>query len=262
MKNKNSQGLFKNTGNRLGRKVYISPKNSDLELLGYGRVVLNGKTKPVVVKTGGNEFGWICYRGTAVIKVDGQEYKLNRYDILYVPRDCRVELGTSSSVDLIECSAPADLKTAVTVVRFAEIKAGTKYHSIAGQPPCQREIFKLIDDNVPARRLLAGVTFSQPGSLTSWPPHEHTKTKEEIYLYIDMPAPAFGIQMVYENNKTPEFVGVVRENDAVVVPRGYHPNVACPGYTIGFCWLMAAKNPLTDRSWTNVNVQPEFNPAK
>ena len=58
----------------------------------------------------------------------------------------------------------------------------------------------LIGKNVEAGRIMAGVTFSQPGNWTSWPPHEHAAMLEEAYLYVDMPKPAFGVQLVYTNS--------------------------------------------------------------
>ena len=87
----------------------------------------------------------------------------------------------------------------------------------------------LIGKNVQAGRIMAGVTFSEPGNWTSWPPHEHAAMLEEAYLYIDMPAPAFGIQLVYTNPREPELATIVREGDVVLMPQGYHPNVAAPG---------------------------------
>ena len=63
---------------------------------------------------------------------------------------------------------------------------------------------------------------------------------EEVYLYIDMPSPAFGVQYVYTNRQDPEIADVRREGDCVVIPQGYHPNVAAPGGRIGFLWFMAA----------------------
>ena len=69
-----------------------------------------------------------------------------------------------------------------------------------------------------AGRILAGVTFSHPGNWTSWPPHEHAQMLEEAYLYIDMPAPAWGIQLVYTDPKAPELAVVVREGDVVLMP--------------------------------------------
>ena len=105
---------------------------------------------------------------------------------------------------------------------------------------------------------MAGVTFSSDGNWTSFPPHEHHDMLEEAYLYIDMPAPQWGIQMVYTNLDEPELVQVVHEGDVVIMPSGYHPNVAAPGGSINFLWMMAANREGVDRQFGVVNVQPEY----
>ena len=105
---------------------------------------------------------------------------------------------------------------------------------------------------------MAGVTFSEPGNWTSWPPHEHAAMLEEAYLYIDMPAPAFGVQLVYTDAREPELATIVREGDVVLMPQGYHPNVAAPGGAINFLWMMAANREDDDRQYGVVNVHPEF----
>ena len=102
------------------------------------------------------------------------------------------------------------------------------------------------------------MTFSQPGNWTSWPPHEHAVLAEEAYLYIDMPSPGFGVQLVYTNTREPEVATIVREGDVVLMPAGYHPNVAAPGHPINFLWMMAANREDDDRQYGVVNVQPEF----
>jgi hypothetical protein len=81
---------------------------------------------------------------------------------------------------------------------------------------------------------------------------------EEAYPYGDMPEPAFGIQLVYTDARTPELAVVVRANDCVLMPEGYHPNVAAPGGPINFLWIMAANREDVDRQFGVVNVQPEF----
>jgi quercetin dioxygenase-like cupin family protein len=81
---------------------------------------------------------------------------------------------------------------------------------------------------------------------------------EEAYLFVDMPAPGFGIQMVYTDPRAPELAVVVKQDDIVLIPRGYHPNVAAPGGPINFVWMMAAERELEDRQFGVVNVQPEF----
>jgi 5-deoxy-glucuronate isomerase len=116
----------------------------------------------------------------------------------------------------------------------------------------------LIAKNVEAGRLVAGFTHSDPGNWTSWPPHEHAKMLEEMYVYFDMPEPAYGIQLVYSNMEYPELVTVVREGDAVLMPSGYHPNVSVPGHRIAFLWAMAAHREVEDRQFGVVNIQPGF----
>ena len=73
-----------------------------------------------------------------------------------------------------------------------------------------------------------------------------------------MPAPAFGLQLVYTDAKEPEIATIVREGDVVLMPQGYHPNVAAPGGSINFLWMMAANREREDRQYGVVNVQPEF----
>ena len=44
----------------------------------------------------------------------------------------------------------------------------------------------------------------------------------------------------------------------MLMPQGYHPNVAAPGGAINFLWMMAANREDDDRQFGVVNVQPEF----
>ncbi|HEY7059196.1 MAG TPA: 5-deoxy-glucuronate isomerase, partial [Vicinamibacterales bacterium] len=78
------------------------------------------------------------------------------------------------------------------------------------------------------------------------------------YLYIDMPSPSFGIQLVWTDDREPELATIVREGDIVLMPQGYHPNVAAPGGAIKFVWMMAATREKDDRLFGVVNVHPDF----
>jgi 5-deoxy-glucuronate isomerase len=75
-----------------------------------------------------------------------------------------------------------------------------------------------------------------------------------------MPAPSFGLQLVYTDKNDPEIATIVREGDVVLMPQGYHPNVAAPGGSINFLWMMAANREREDRKYGVFNVQPEFAP--
>jgi 5-deoxy-glucuronate isomerase len=80
----------------------------------------------------------------------------------------------------------------------------------------------------------------------------------QMYVYFDMEAPAYGIQLVSKNTQEPELVTVVRDGDAVLLPGGSHPNAGVPGHSIAFLWAMAAQREAEDRQFGVVNVQPGF----
>jgi 5-deoxy-glucuronate isomerase len=160
--------------------------------------------------------------------------------------------------DLAEIAAPVTKRHPVQFVAFEDVRRDPGLHFLAGGPTTKRDLNVLIGKNVKASRIMAGVTFSEPGNWTSWPPHEHAAMLEEAYLYVDMPAPSFGIQLVYTNAREPEVATIVHEGDVVLMPKGYHPNVAAPGGSINFLWMMAANREDDDRQYGVVNVQPEF----
>jgi 5-deoxy-glucuronate isomerase len=196
--------------------------------------------------------------GTGTLSIDGTTFDVKPFDGVYVPRESSVSISTDGTLDLVECSAPVSKRYAVRHVKFDDVKDDPKLHMSIGEPSASRELYQLITSNVEAGRLMCGPTFSSKGNWTSFPPHEHIETLEEVYLYFDMPAPAFGIQLAYTNTGEPEMMHPVYENDAMVVSRGYHPNVAIPGHSINFLWILCAKQEETDRKYGVVNVQPEF----
>jgi len=185
---------------------------------------------------------------------------MGKYDALYIPRDSQITVATETSVDIAEFSAPVDNKYPLQYVNFAEMAKypGLKFDTGLGTG-AGRHLHMSCAKNVQAGRLVFGWTYSDPGNWTSWPPHEHAAMLEEMYVYFDMPAPAYGLQLVYNNTDYPELVVPVREGDAVLMPSGYHPNVSLPGHRICFIWAMAAHREVEDRKFGVVNVQPGFN---
>ena len=251
--------VFRRTNRHLGRKISVTPQNSTNKHLSYGRIILNSLLPSVAFGNGNQETGLICLSGAATVKVSEQSFDLVQYDSIYVSRDSTVEVSTCSAVDFAEFSADVENKYPLSVVRYAEISKDPSLKFTTGVPGQQRHLNICLGRNVNAGRLLVGFTFSEPGNWTSWPPHEHAKMLEEMYVYFNMPAPAFGLQLVYSNKEYPELVVPVRDGDAVLMPSGYHPNVSVPGHSIGFLWAMAAHREKDDRQFGVVNVQPEFN---
>jgi 5-deoxy-glucuronate isomerase len=260
---KASSCVVRNTGAVRGRRFAVTPGTTAARHLHYGRIVLEPGDERLSFSTEGRETALIVLRGAAVVEAaagtDGGRHDLGRYDALYVPRDAAVVVHPGvEGCDIAEVAAPVEGRHPIQLVRFADVQKDPSLHFHAGGPAAERDLNVLIGKNVKAGRILAGVTFSLPGNWTSWPPHEHAGMLEEAYLYIDMPAPNWGLQLVYTDATEPELVATVRDGDCVLMPQGYHPNVAAPGSRINFLWMMAAIREDEDRQFGVVNVHPIY----
>ena len=251
--------LFRGTHQVQGRRRIIHQYNTGLEFLRYGRIVFGKEGGNIDVDSKDEEIAFVCLNGNGTIQVDGKTHPLGKYDALYLPIETHCAISSKGAFDVAECAALSSKRFPVQFVRFEEVKKNPDLVKQAGFEPYARNLHTVIGEkNVRASRLLAGVTFSKDGNWTSWPPHDHSKEKEEVYVYIDMPHPNFGIHLNYTDFKDMEMVIPVWEGDAVAIKKGYHYNVATPGTTIGFLWMMAAVREEKDRVFTQVTVQKEF----
>src|SRR5215831_5404839 len=253
--------LVRNTAARKGRTESVAPGTTASRHLHYGRIILDEGDAPIQFSTGNRETALMCLHGAATVDVaaDPTHYTLGRFDTLYVPRESTVTVrALHGGCDLAEIAAPVSKRYPIRFVTFKDVQADSTLHFETGGSSARRQLNVMIGKNVEAGRIMAGVTLSQPGNWTSWPPHEHAAMLEEAYLYIAMPAPAWGLQLVYTDSAEPELVTVVHEGDVVVMPEGYHPNVAAPGGSINFLWMMAAHEEGAGRQFGVVNVHPAY----
>lgn len=118
--------------------------------------------------------------------------------------------------------------------------------TVRGKPGFQREVHHVVDERVPALRLLVGETFHRPGEWSSYPPHKHDTAipgvetpLEEVYFFRVDPPQGFGVQMVYSPSRQVDDAYRVTDGDVVLVPFGYHPVAAAPGYRLYYLWVLA-----------------------
>lgn len=253
-----SSMVFRKTNAHIGRNVAVTPANSTNRHLSYARIILNRDSSSVRFSNPGQETGLIVLSGAATVIAAGQRADLKQFDGAYIPRDAQIEVSADGSVDIAEFSADVSERHPFQVVRYQDVQKDGSLKFTTGTASQQRVVNIVLGKNIQANRLLVGFTVSDPGNWTSWPPHEHTKMLEEMYVYFDMPDPAFGIQLVYNDAQDPDLVTMVRDGDAVLMPGGYHPNVSVPGHRITFLWAMAAHREKEDRKFGVVNVQPGF----
>lgn len=88
--------------------------------------------------------------------------------------------------------------------------------------------------------------FTPEGNWSSYPPHKHDQDHlpeesylEETYYHKINPVHGFAVQRVYTDDRSLDETMIVKNGDAVLVPKGYHPVSAPPGYELYYLNVMA-----------------------
>ncbi len=194
-----------------------------------GLVILSGKCD---VKAGEEVFAGIGERENVFA---GRAYAV------YVSPGMGFEIKAVTDCEIAVCGAPAEKKGKIRLITPGENKQKT-----VGKGNWQRDVYNIIDDSVDADKLLIGETINPPGNWSSAPPHRHEEDNlpeesklDEVYFYKFNPDKGFGIQKVYTDDNSIDETYTIKNNDTVIIPRGYHPVVAGPGYELYYLWILA-----------------------
>jgi 5-deoxy-glucuronate isomerase len=187
----------------------------------------------------------VMQSGAGSVSVGGETFTLSRKNVfeerasaVYLPPGVAATISAAPDIEAILMSAPARRGGTPAVVRPQDVRVNAR-----GRGAYAREVHDIFVTDTHAQRLMVGETFNPPGHWSSYPPHKHDggdgePVLEEVYYFRIMPPQGFGQQMLY----TPggECVAhVVRDGDAVLLPYGYHPVAAPPGYRLYYLWALA-----------------------
>lgn len=236
----------------------VGPEDSALDYLSCQRIELGGDKQETTVETGPEEVVLVCIGGQVEYDFEGITGTASFKDFVYLPWKSKASVRAEDEAVLMRIGAPSDRDTGFAHIRFAVVEQDPAKHKVFGtlESHTYRDVYMYIDDTFNASRLLMGIGKGGTACWTVWPPHEHGDEKEELYVYFDM-AGGFGIQCIYESLDNPTACEIVREGDMVAVPRGFHPNVGCPGGRIAYLYAMAARE-AGQRDFMAVRFQEEF----
>ncbi len=207
-----------------------NPHRSNLQFLTYGVYELSGEVESGLLGHPGEEALLFCWQGKGTAQIDGHEYALEHYDVLYIPRDTSYRLTQPNGESkVIVCRAPADKAHRIFHAKWKEFSGDEKrIRHLKG-----KDVFLMFDVSEAADKLIAGYTLFQPHQ-RSWPPHNHTD-QEEIYIFTK----GRGSMEVYADEESKSFVRSVAEGDAVTIPiLNYHP-VFSQEEELHFIWCIA-----------------------
>jgi len=163
---------------------------------------------------------------------------------VYIPAGRAFTVTGEGEVEIAWAASPSDLKTEPYLITPEQVK---EVH--IGKDAYERDAYLILTDSCPSRHFYIGEAFVASGKQASFPPHKHEKDNppteidmEEVYFFRFNPEQGYGIQSIYTDDRSIDFSCRVQQNDATLIPRGYHPVVNSPGYAMYYLWIMAGPN--------------------
>ncbi|WP_125590084.1 5-deoxy-glucuronate isomerase [Companilactobacillus jidongensis] len=163
-------------------------------------------------------------------------------DSVYIGINNRFDITAQSNAKVLIAYAPAkkELPTKVILSEDNLVEHRGKYNN-------KRLVHNILDDqSTIAESLLVVEVFTDEANWSSYPPHKHDKDNlpeesllEEIYYHEMNPKQGFVFQRVYTDKLDIDETMTVKNGDAVVVPRGYHPVGVPDGYDSFYLNVMA-----------------------
>ena len=226
----------------------ITKEDGDWEFLNFqARTFKKGQTWSA--HTGENEYAIVLLGGNFSVKSDRGNWftKNGRKDVfsgvahtLYLPRRTNFTLTAESEVlDIAIGWCETDEDHPAYFKRPEECGV-----ELRGGDNANRQINGLLQPGFDCHRLVCVEVYTPSGNWSSFPAHKHDERKvdedgkllearlEEIYFYkIDKPQ-GYAIQQIYTDDRSLDEIIRVKDSEAVLVPKGYHPVVAGHGYNV------------------------------
>lgn len=206
-----------------------------------------GAGKSTTYRADGEETILVLQQGRGVVSVGGERWPISRRNVfderataVYVPPGLEISVAADDALEAVLVSTPAPGGPPPALARPADVIVNAR-----GRGNYAREVHDIFVRDSHAQRLMVGETFNPAGNWSSYPPHKHDGRNgepalEEIYHFRIEPAQGFGQQILYTTDGE-SVTHQVRDGDAVLLPYGYHPVSAAPGYRLYYLWAMAGE---------------------
>jgi 5-deoxy-glucuronate isomerase len=245
--------------------VQVTPEKAGWERIHFqSRRLAQGKTWSF--ETGPNELALVLLGGKMNVTSNrGQWNGLgDRKDVfsglpyaLYLPRGTVFTVEAANDCQFAVTWTPAERDREPRVVTPKDIVI-----ELRGGGNASRHINRILPPGFPCDHLVIVEVYTPGGNWSSYPPHKHDVQKvapdgvvneadlEEIYYYkIDRPE-GYAFQRVYTDPESPlqkaglpiDAVVMVRADDVVLVPEGYHPVTTPPGYMSYYLNVLAGSH--------------------
>ena len=191
------------------------------------------------------EMGVINVGGEGIVLIEGEEFKLNNKDGLYIGKGNKDIIFKSSNKEnpakfyINSVPAHKEYKTVkIEIEKANPVKMGDN------STLNKRTIYQYVHPNVcESCQLLMGLTILEPGSAwNTMPCHTHER-RMEVYFYFDMEEDTRVIHLMGEPTETRHLI--VKNEQAIISPSwSIHSGVGTSNYT--FIWGLCGENQTFD----------------
>jgi 5-deoxy-glucuronate isomerase len=231
-----------------GLHEVVTPEKTDCKFIWFYRLNLKEGSKHIL-DSKQLEMNPVLVNGSAYIKNDDLCAGMQKLDSFYIPASTKIEIEALSDCIFYIPAATYEGIGKPFFRKYDNTISDTNILQVHGHKASRREVFFTVNPEVPASRLICGFAFGGEGTWTSWPPHQHSKSLEEIYCYFDMKDNPTGIQFSYmeSGGLFDAVLQKIANGHIVLIPQGYHPTLAVPGTKNTYLWAMAANRLETRR---------------
>lgn len=233
-----------------GRILAVTPESAGWKYVGFEVYRLQaGDTLSRV--TDGNEACLVLLTGKADVQAGEKKFtgigsRMSVFEgipphAVYVPAGESYAVNALTEVELAVCLAPGTGKYPSRLISPSEIGVEER-----GSGSMSRQVVNILPEQKEAESLLVVEVHTRGGNWSSYPPHKHDTDQlpaesylEETYYHRMNPPQGFIVQRVYNDDRSLDETMAVTDRSVVLVPEGYHPVSAPPGYDSYYLNVMA-----------------------
>jgi 5-deoxy-glucuronate isomerase len=233
-----------------GNVLRITPESAGWTYVGFEVYTLSAGQR-LHRETGERELCIVLLSGVATVTTGKAEFvrigqrmsvfeKTPPYSV-YVPNGDGCSIVPLTEIEVALCWAPGKGGHEARLIAPEAVGVETR-----GYGQIERKIHNILPEQAPADSLLVVEVFTPAGHWSSYPPHKHDQDNlpqesflEETYYHRVNPPQGFAVQRVYTDDRTIDETFAVTDGSVVLVPKGYHPVSAPPGYEVYYLNVMA-----------------------